>query len=269
MNETYVLWLVLTVVGVYFIFFKIIPFIRKARKMTKGIFSKIYIDKTSTITQDQYRKIAIGAIYSEQQTAWINALSTGLHKGELKKLLSEWWGINDKAEAVSTLDYLKNKGFRYYFPTVYQAFLHSDDQQKEQMIYQAFSDSEEDMGKAFSQLENLEATWNELTENNIVKTKQQLEQYGNVGWDCGRLTYVTRMCYDAGFISENESWAYINASYDLAIQHFRNWEDYSKSYVIGRSMWGGLQHANLGIIQIAEYLLKEEKSPWVNIKLIS
>ncbi len=105
------------VMAIYIIFWKLILFIEKTKKVTKGLFGRVYLNKNSTISNEQYKKIAIGALYSEQQTAFINSLTTGLGKSDIKKLLSEWWEINNPDQAKEQLEYLSNKGFRFYFNT--------------------------------------------------------------------------------------------------------------------------------------------------------
>lgn len=254
---------------IYFIFWKLLPFLKKAKKVSKGLFSRVYLNKNAKETKEQYKKIAIGALYSEQQTAYINSLTTGLGKSDMKKLLSEWWGINNTEEAKDCLNYLQNKGFRYYFQTVLRAYEITDKEAQKEIIVNGFDENdekyEEDIQKAYQQLINLQETWKELTENNIISTKNELERYNNIGWDCGRLVFLSRLCFDVGYISENETWNYINKAYELATQHFDTWKEFSKSYIIGRGMWGGTECGNEGIMSIAEELLKKEKSPWVQI----
>lgn len=208
-------------------------------------------------------------MYSEQQTAFINSLTTGLGKSDIKKLLSKWWEINNPSQAKEQLAYLANKGFRFYFDTVVKCYEISNEEQQKEIIVNSFDENDEkykeDTQKAYQQLLHLQETWQELTKNNIISTKNELIKYNNVGWDCGRLVFLSRLCFDAGYISENETWNYINKAYELATQHFDTWKDFSKSYIIGRGMWGGLDCANEGIIGIAEELLKDEKSPWVKL----
>lgn len=186
-----------------------------------------------------------------------------------QKLLSKWWEINNPSQAKEQLDYLANKGFRFYFDTVVKCYEISNEEQQKEIIVNSFDENDEkykeDTQKAYQQLLHLQETWQELTKNNIISTKNELIKYNNVGWDCGRLVFLSRLCFDAGYISENETWNYINKAYELATQHFDTWKDFSKSYIIGRGMWGGLDCANEGIIGIAEELLKDEKSPWVKL----
>lgn len=250
---------------IYFVFWKLLPFIKKAKKVSKGLFSSVYLNKKATENKEQYKKIAIGALYSEQQTAYINSLTTGLEKANIKKLLSEWWSIDNPSEAKSSLNYLQNKGFRHYFKTVLKAYEAENIEEQKTIIVNGFNENEEDTKKAYQQLVNLQETWQELTKNNIVLTKSELIKYNNIGWDCGRLVFLSRLCFDAGYISDNDAWNYINKAYELATKHFDTWEEFSKSYIIGRAMWGGIESNNEGIIAIAEGLLKNEKSPWVQI----
>ncbi|MDO4729405.1 MAG: DUF1266 domain-containing protein [Bacteroidota bacterium] len=265
----YVLYYVLGAMAIYLLFWKVIPLVRKAKKITKGLLSSIYLNKNATENQEQYRKIAIGALYSEQQTAYINSLKTGLAKSDIKKLLSKWWDISNTIQAKDTLNYLQEKGFRYYFNVVLKAYDETDNKEQEHIILSGFDQNsqtyEEDTQKAYQQLIHLQETWQELLQNNIISTKEELLRYGNIGWDCGRLVFLSRLCFDVGYISENEAWDYINRAYELATQNFDTWEEFSKSYVIGRGMWGGKGCYNETIMNIAQELLKNPKSPWVQL----
>lgn len=269
--EKYMLYYAGGAMLIYFVFWKLIPFIKKTKKVAKGLFSRVYLNKKATETKEQYRKIAVGALYSEQQTAYINSLTTGLGKSDIRKLLSNWWGIDDTDEAKESLDYLQNKGFRFYFDTVLKAYKVADKEEQKTIIVNGFDENdekyEEDIHKAYEQLIHLQETWEELTQNKIISNIDELIKYNNVGWDCGRLIFLSRMCFDAGYITANEAWNYIDKAYDLATKNFNTWEELSKSYIIGRGMWGGESCANEGIMKIAEDLLKDEKSPWVQMSL--
>ena len=262
--DNYILIYVGGIVLLYFLFAKFIPFIKKAKKKTKAIFSQVYINNHSTINDEQYRKLAIGALYSEQQTAYINSLTTGLDKNHINTILSQWWGIENSSIAKNKLDYLANKGFNYYFDTILKCFEISNEQQKDTIIQNSFSNNE-DIEKAYDQLDNLQDIYDDLIKNNIISSMSDLRNYTNIGWDCGRLVFLSRLCFDAGYLSEQEAWNYINKAYNMAIEKFNNWNEFSKSYIIGRGMWGGNDCGNDGIMMIAEELLINKKSPWVRL----
>ena len=88
-------------------------FIRKIRRSFKGV----CLNPKSRLTDEQCKKIAIGAMYASQQGAYQNSIETGI-PDMLPKILGEWWGIETTEDARKELDYLCQKGYRYYFPFV-------------------------------------------------------------------------------------------------------------------------------------------------------
>lgn len=260
--NTVVTIIIVCVVAFYFLTAKIIPFFTKMRR----VFSKFHTKKNSAINDSQYRKILLGAIYSEQQGAYINALETGLGKAHIQETLGEWWGVRNKLDALDTLNYLESKGFRYYFPVVYEAFQCSDKSNQGFILQSAFGNNSEDLEKAYSQLDNLKETFNELKDDKVINNEADIERLGNIGWDVGRLVFVSRLCYEATYITETEAWHFIEKANLLAKTNFSNWNDFAKSYVLGRGMWGGKGSHNSGIASIAEYLMTDPKSPWLTHK---
>lgn len=247
----------------WFIFIGL-PFLKKARRFVKAVSGKIYLNKSASILQTQYRKLALGAIYSEQQTAYINSLTTGLDATMIRSRLSEWWGIESRQDALDTLDYLSEKGFRFYTDAVLAAYAAPEEQQAE--ILEKHFTQDQDLNKAWSQLQNLKETYTELQSDNIISNLVDIKKLGTVGWDCGRLVFVARLCFDSKYITEAETWNYIEKAEQLSANEFSSWETYAKSYVIGRALWGGKNSFNSGIAEIANYLLREPRSPWVQLK---
>lgn len=270
MNQDYVLYYMLFAILIYIVW-KAIPFIKNARKVSKAVFSKIHINSRSTLSDEECKKLSVGAILSEQQVAFINSLTTGLDVTSMKESLSQSWGINNNKEAVDTLNYLVDGGHRVIFDVVYNAFLLDSKQQQNNLISskidETASDYEENVHKAFDQLQNLIDTWSELTKNNVVKTTEDLKKYNNKAWDYGRLAQISRLCYDCGYISEEKAWEFINKAFKMTLEDFDSWESFSKSYIIGRAMWGGLEYYTDRLNTIATYLLNNEKSPWKQFPL--
>lgn len=249
--------------SMWFIFIGL-PFLKKAKRFVKAVSGKIYLNKSSSILQTQYRKLALGAIYSEQQTAYINSLTTGLDATMIRSRLSEWWGIESRQDALDTLDYLSEKGFRFYTDAVISAYAENEEKQAEILEKNFIND--QDLNKAWSQLQNLKETYDELQSDKIINNVVDIKKLGTTGWDCGRLVFVARLCFDSKYITETETWNYIERANQLARDAFHSWETYSKSYVIGRALWGGKNSFNSGIAEIAKYLLHEPNSPWVQLK---
>ncbi|WP_161554710.1 DUF1266 domain-containing protein [Ereboglobus luteus] len=223
-------------------------------------------DPDVALPPEQYKKLSLGAIYSEQQKAWLNTLDTGLPKKEVRRVVGEWWGIAGVDDAASTLDYLRDKGFRHYFPVVMRAYREPAAEQK-RIVAAAFPDCEEDREKTLAQISHLNETLDELVEDGVIDStaSASIERYGVAGWDCGRLVYLARLCREMRYINDEQTWNYIEAAHQIAGQTFGSWKEYAKSYVIGRALWGGADCDNSDIAEIADYLLEDEDSPWVQM----
>lgn len=241
---------------VAWLIYKALPFLRRM----KGAFKKIHLNPDSSLSDEQYRKLALGAIYSEQQSAVINSLNTGIPTFEIKSMLTNWWQVNDKYTAKETLDFLLDNALKPVFPVVLQAYKTQD----ESVIAVQITDSEK-QDKAYSQLQHLKDTLADLQCDEIVFGIEDIERLGADGWELGRLVYVARMCYDVGFIKQEEAWDYIDAANKSAKEKFSSWKDFGYSYAVGRSLWSGKDSANEGIADIAKYLLSEPESPWVKL----
>jgi hypothetical protein len=215
-------------------------------------------------TTPEAKKILVGAMYSDQQGAYLNTLETGIDDAKRNTILGEWWGITDTESAESKLDYLRDEGFGFYFPAVYKALLISDDDERKEIIITAAT-SQEMAQKAYSQTHNLLDSIETLQKEKVIETVSDIEKYGVLGWDAGRLTFIARLCCDARYIDSEQALQYIDAAYRKAQRAFDSWEALSKSYIIGRAMWGGGDVANDGMVYIAENLLQKPDSPWVKV----
>ena len=253
-------WAIGAAIIISFIYRKVWPFIRKMIRPFLGI----RLNSKSAVSGERYKKLSIGSLYARQQGGYLNSLSLDI-KDKLPTILGEWWGISSSRSAKETLDYLCQKGFDYYFPFVYKAFLLEDETEQDQ-IFQQNMTTQEDYDKATSQLNNLKETYKELMECGVISTKEDLARCGVLGWAGGRLNFLARACYDARYISEAEAWQYIDKAYELVYPKFTSWHDMAMSYVIGRAIWGGTSAYNSGMKSIADELLSNSKSPWVQIK---
>ena len=201
----------------------------------RSAFKVVNINPASSLADEQYKKLAVGALYASQQGVYQNSIKTGIDY-ELPQILGEWWGIKNSQDAREKMDYLLEKGFRYYFPYVWQAFLLSDSKQQDE-VFQQYMESQEDYDKAVSQLQNLEETYDELIENKVISSKEDLKRYGVAGWDAGRVCFLARACCEMCYITEEEAWQYIDRAYDLVHREFASWHDlaiYHRALNVGR-----------------------------------
>ena len=215
------------------------------------------------ITTLESKKILTGAIYADQQGAYLNVLTADIGD-KLHTILEEWWGIDDRDSAIDTLDYLRDKGYAYYFPTVYKAFSAASDQERKDIIIAGMT-TQEDVEKAYDQTHNLLESIDLLKKLKTIEKTEDVEKYGVVGWDAGRLIFIARLCYDAKYIEEEEAWTYIDVAYSQAKSAFRSWNELAKSYVIGRFIWRG-KDADDGVQYLADNLVNKPNSPWKQVE---
>ena len=173
----WMLWIVTPIIIVYYLYRHVWPAVRKFIRLFQGI----RINPRSHLTEAEYKKLSVGSLYALQQGAYLNSLTLDI-KDKLPTIVADWWGICNAQDAKQTLEYLGKKGFAYYFPHVYQAFLLDDEEAKDR-IFQQHMDSQEDYDKAVEQLHNLEDCYDELLECGTITCREDLLRYGVTGWD--------------------------------------------------------------------------------------
>ncbi|WP_253468527.1 DUF1266 domain-containing protein [Flavobacterium sp. HSC-61S13] len=228
------------------VFFKIINAFRSIRLNTKKGLQGMPLNY-----------VLVSSMYAEQQSAYINSFETGLRKSILKKLLEDYWHIGDKNAAVETLLDLQNRNDDTYINVVYGAWAVKDD-------YVDFLKSnlpeEEDAFKYYIGIyRKLKNVVPELIELGVIKEFSDLKTIKDSGWNYGRAAFLARCCFEMGYISEVEMQQYLENGYLGLKKYCKTWEEYTISYILGRAIWSG---ANIsGMVQIAEHLLQNEKSP--------
>lgn len=228
----------------------------------------VYQDRKSQLSPAQKAKVALAAIYSEQQIAFIDNLRTGIPRDQLRNILEEWWRIADRQMLIEKIEYLLIKGFRFYFPAV----LHNVDAParmgRDGALRLTLPDagagwSEEDWGKLSSQIVHLNETRQELADALGLRSLEDIARVGVSGWDTGRAVFLARLGFDRGYLSAQEAWSYIDAAAEVAARECGSWKQHADSYIVGRALWGGSGSDNSGLVGIARYLLAQPKSPWV------
>ncbi len=232
-----------------------------------GLFSKLFnaafvsmrMNTQHPLYGTDLKEVLVGAIYAEQQSAYLNSYETGIKPADINTILQEYWDIHSGREAVQTLDYLLEKGHRFYFDQVYAAVTTEKDRYAEYLEH-AFPDKA-DLERAVQFFRGLRASSAMLIENKVIDKIEDTKKYGVDGWDYGRLSFIARLCYEKDLISKAGLKHYLQEALSGTKAHYRNWEDFSKAYIIGRALWGGSHNA--GMIAIAKDLLTNKKSPWV------
>ncbi len=260
-------WIVLmaALMACYYIY----TWLRKGKRVVRrvaGAISGPKYNSNSGLSPEEKRAVSVSAIYSVQQAAFVDSLETGLPKSEYNHILSEWWGIENESDARGQLNSLNEEAYNYFFPSIYKA-LSQDELPIEDYLKSQFS-VHKDYIKALELAVNLKECIRELKADNVIDTVEDLSSFGPGAWDYGRLVFVARLCFDAGYLNQEEAMKIINDAYKKAKSNYSNWEDFAKSYVIGRAMWGGINSSNNGITSIAQDLLNDVESPWLRHDLL-
>lgn len=233
-----------------------------------GIFkaiSKIFDNKKyrknpipQNLTREQFSAINIGAINAEQTGYFCDSLATGSAVAEIKENLSNYYGIADRDTALETLEWLFTSGHRMYFDLIKGVMSGQEAQIDSSEL------DEEDIARINEYASNLQESAGTLSECSFIELNQPADLYRQsiAAWDMGRLVLVTRCCFDAGYISDQEAWQYILNARQLSQRAYKSWEEFAAGYVIGRAMWSGNTMTLPGIIGITQGLLADQESPW-------
>ncbi|MEZ0182388.1 DUF1266 domain-containing protein [Flavobacterium oncorhynchi] len=227
-------------------------------------FKSIRLNDKNVVVGQQLDYLLISSMYAEQQSAYLNSYETGLSKSVLKTILEDYWSIFDKDGAMEILLDLQERNQDKYIDIVYDAF---ENKEEYVSILKSNLPREEEIFKRYLEIyRNLNNVVPELIEQNVIKDFAQIKRTKDAAWNYGRGAFLARCCYDAGYLSEAELKEYLQKSYKDLKSYCVTWEEYTKSYIFGRQLWGGSN--NSGMIQIADDLLHNKKSPMSNKKYL-
>lgn len=228
-------------------------------KLFNALFNNLRQNKTNPLMGDPLKQVLVSAMYAEQQSAFLNSYETGIAAGDAKKILQEYWGIYNKADAEDTLSYLLRKGHAFYFDPIYTA-LTTEKNNYAAYLQAAFPP--EELEKGVNLFRGLRSNIDTLINDKVISRIEDLQTYKVYGWDYGRLAFMTRLCYEHQLIPEHVMKQFLREGLEGTKRAYTNWEDFSKGYIIGRAMWSGQD--NSGMASIAHSLLTDKKSPWVH-----
>jgi hypothetical protein len=220
-----------------------------------GALKSIRINDQAALQGTDLKHVLVSSMYAEQQSAYLNSYATGIKSDERKKILEDYWNIFNREDALSTLDYLLDKFNHHQMDTLFKA-LASPNNYAEIIKSEI---AEDELEEAVETFRNLRTVTNELIASKFIASASELSAIGESGWHSGRGAFIARCCYEMNYISEAEMKQYLLQFYTELKKKCKSWEEYTKSYVLGRALWGGSN--NNGMIFIANDLLTNDKSP--------
>jgi hypothetical protein len=168
-----------------------------------------------------------------------------------KKILADWWDVNDRQGLLTALAWIEKEGHRKKFD-------------KLGMIVAPLSDG---------QIEILnQSNRDEEAKNRVVIARHYFEKVGKksiLGWDYARFISLCRWGYLVGYLTEKEAWDRIMPAAELLQKTFESWNDLGENYLIGREFWSYEETRKKGQLYRATYqkLLNDCNSPWTPSEL--
>ncbi|MDO4789480.1 MAG: DUF1266 domain-containing protein [Porphyromonas sp.] len=255
---------VLILIGIIFVGYFFVSRRRMFANLFRAITGKFNVTSNNPLSTEKQRQILLGAIFSSQQNARLDTLKLHIDSKQRSMILDEWWDIQSTEDALETLDNLRDKGHRYFFPHILEAMKQSDDKAKGDVILAHFEE-EEEIGRAVHFFNNLSGSIEAMKKEGTITSIEDLERIGVNGWDIGRMSFIARACYDAGYIDEETAWNYLQEADRLAHEKLDSWKSLAESYVVGRYLWGGI-NADSSLIRLyATELCNKPESPWNKI----
>ena len=257
------LWFILAFGGV-FLLVTLYNHWSKVKMLFRMFGGSLRMEEDTQLTEDQQRKMLLSGVYSTQKSSPMNVIKTGMGREERRELLSRAYGITDSATAKDKLDYFKDAGSRRFFTQVTESLKLKNKKEIQQYISESFED-EEDMQDCWEQVQYAFASLEPLMKEQIIRDEADFIRIGPDAWDVGRLVFVARMCAEEGWITEEELWRYADAADEIAHRTLTSWEDFGKSYIIGRCLWCGTANYFEVMAGYAKKMYTNPKSPWKRI----
>lgn len=240
-----------------------------------GLFSSF-----KKLTDDQLRRVSLSAQYQYQQGGEHFALSAKLGS-RAKAILEQGWGIADKADLRETVEELIERNHSTELEIVKEemaAELQEDaeiDSEEKRIVSMAAIIEKHDadllveMETYYCTLCNYIDALDALLANQLISSWDSITARDLMGWDLGRAAFLVRLGVDRKLFKSDEAWELLEKIYQKAIANFNDWEDFGRSYIIGRSLWADSKDERdvLGFCNALKWLMKHPESPWMRVRL--
>lgn len=198
----------------------------------------------------QLRLLAFGApllVYNSEQ---VDSYESEYDIDTIKNQMNDWWGIKNRKNTWEIVHWLLEEGH------------HAEADEALRILHEkgieAFT-GQQPKGKMKDVLliRNLMLQQGYCNAQEIPATA--------IAWDLVRVVNVGRWTYLCGYISFDEMWQIMETAEQEALRHFSSWEEYGRSFVMGRGVWHGDPEDCTTAQEIIETLLGKDESPWKQI----
>ena len=214
------------------------------------------------LTDEQLRRISLSAQYQEQQGGDHFTLSSKIGS-RAKVLLEQGWGITNRQELCDSIEELLGRCRSLDIAVI-----------KEEMMAEVQEDSgiNTEVRRIWSMASIVDKhyiTQDSLLANELITSWDAITGKDVIGWDIGRAAYLVRVGVEVNYLKADEAWNYLERAYQRAVSTFNTWEEFGRSYIIGRSFWAYSPEVRdvLGFCNVMKWLMKHPDSPWLKVTL--
>lgn len=224
----------------------------------------LQLNPNSTLSVKEQWAIACGADLAILNGQYLNDLTTGFSKQDCRQLLSEWWDIDSKEEAVEMIEWLFTEGHRIQYDIIWQALNTISIKESKEFLRQHVATNKMEEETALERLRNMRDALELFREHKLISEDTQPDM---LIWDFARVINLSRGCFDAGYLSREEAMNNILRCIAPIRQMYTSWKQLSVSYQFARSVWNGIDEAVFTeMMEGMQVLLTHEDSPWVKMK---
>lgn len=164
--------------------------------------------------------------------------------------LREWWNVTDRESTLDIVQWLLEEGH------------HAEADRALAKIRKRGLEniSAEEHCNGDDKMEDVCLIAEEMQKNGWCPAGQMPQSV--IAWDLVRLVNLGRWAYLCDYIREDEMWHIMQVAADTALEHFSSWEEYGRSFIMGRGVWHGDPTDSETAYEIVELLLKNSESPW-------
>ena len=203
--------------------------------------------ETCRLTAEQRRLMAFAApllVYNDEA---VDAVESEVLPETYRVQLQSWWDITDRDSTLGIVQWLLHEGH------------HADADAVLELVRGGQPDASDPEEKA----EDVQLIAEFMIRNGYCSAETLPQTV--IAWDLVRIANLGRWALHVGYLSEEEMWQVMRVAADTAREHFSSWEEYGRSFAMGRGVWHGDEEDCQTAWEIVTALLEEETSPWRQI----